>query len=35
MSALTAEAVTGTVTPQIPAFLELEITQFCQLSCIH
>lgn len=25
----------GQATPAIPSFLELEITQFCQLQCVH
>jgi MoaA/NifB/PqqE/SkfB family radical SAM enzyme len=34
MSVTTAEpAATGTL--DIPSFLELEITQFCQLGCVH
>jgi MoaA/NifB/PqqE/SkfB family radical SAM enzyme len=35
MSALTAETAIDTEAAEIPAFLELEITQFCQLKCVH
>jgi MoaA/NifB/PqqE/SkfB family radical SAM enzyme len=36
MSAITTEPVAeNTSTPGIPSFLELEITQFCQLKCTH
>jgi MoaA/NifB/PqqE/SkfB family radical SAM enzyme len=36
MSAITAEATAaGQAAPEIPTFLELEITQFCQLKCTH
>jgi MoaA/NifB/PqqE/SkfB family radical SAM enzyme len=40
MSAITTEvapapAVSNPATPAVPSFLELEITQFCQLKCTH
>lgn len=34
MSVLAASKL-GAIPPEIPSFLELEITQFCQLSCAH
>ena len=35
MSALATEPATTNTAPEIPVFLELEVTQFCQLSCEH
>ena len=36
MSAIAIEATAaGETAPEIPSFLELEITQFCQLKCAH
>jgi MoaA/NifB/PqqE/SkfB family radical SAM enzyme len=33
--AMTATETTGTATPQVPDFLELEVTGICQIRCIH
>jgi MoaA/NifB/PqqE/SkfB family radical SAM enzyme len=35
MSALATEPATTNTAPEIPVFLELEVTQFCQLKCAH
>jgi MoaA/NifB/PqqE/SkfB family radical SAM enzyme len=35
MTALATEPLSTAGTPEIPTFLELEITQFCQLKCTH
>lgn len=35
MTALATEPASPAETPEIPAFLELEITGFCQLTCTH
>lgn len=35
MSALATEPARPIAVPEIPSFLELEVTQFCQLKCAH